>query len=188
MQLHYLSEGNLRDRLFIQQYVHAFKPESKALVVVAPFGGTVRDTRFVTRRLSTLLSENLVHNNAFVAAQRSMVKRDENGGLTVRTDFVKKLVDPLQLLILGAVVEGVSEEELVEGEALVGALREVLPVSEVLVFPHNPMSPLSNKSIAVKEHSDIADLLAAYEEEHEALECALRLAPVRFTGPQAIMK
>ena len=183
MHLHFLTESNLRDRLFVQQYVHAFKPESKVLIVVDHFGGTLRDSRFVTKRLSTLMSEQMVYNNAFSGDQREMVRLDEEGEFVLRKEFIAGLIDPLQALLIGAVASTSEGPQLVGGSKLAGALRDAFEIEHLVVFPNNPMSPLSLKQRIISSRSDIEDLLGAYEEEKEALELAARLAPATLSGP-----
>ncbi|MEZ4686248.1 MAG: hypothetical protein R3B47_09325 [Bacteroidia bacterium] len=183
MHLHFLTESNLRDRLFVQQYVHAFKPGSKVLIVVDQFGGTLRDSRFVTKRLSTLMSEQMVYNNAFTGEQRDMCRLDENGLLSLRKGFIAELISPLQALLIGSVASSATGPQLIAGSRLAEALRAAFDIEKLMVFPGNPLSPLSMKQREISTQADIADLLVSYEEEKEALELALRLAPAILSGP-----
>ncbi len=184
MKLLYLTESNLRDRLFIQDLVHNFKYElsEDVLLVHAPFGGTVRDTRFVTKRISTLLSETLVYNNAFTIEQRDLVKVSEEG-MQVNVEMIPKLVAPINLLILGPVAKGPDGPVIIDSIELVEALRSQLSIEETIVFPANGLSPLGRKNTVITDQEQVLELKKAYDEESEALELAYRLRPAKLASP-----
>lgn len=184
MKLIYLTEANLKDRLFIKDLVHNYKFSLDENVVMAhaPFGGTVRDTRFVTKRISTLLSETLVYNNAFNVEQRGLVK-PVAGGLAVNVGLIEQLVAPIHLVILGPVAAGADGPELIDPLALVEALRHQLSVDEVIVFTSNPLSPLGRKNTLIEQRQQVEELAQVYDEEKEALELAYRLRPARLASP-----
>jgi hypothetical protein len=183
LHLHFLSESNLRDKLFVQQYVHAFTPESKVLIIVDSFGDSLRDTRFVTKRLSTLMSEQMVYNNAFSGDQRDMVKLQSTGSLSLRKDFIAGLLEPLQALLIGAIATTQGGPQLIGAEELVMATKAAFELDEVVIFPNNPMSSLAMKPRLISNKKDAETLMEAYEEERTTLERALRLAPARLSGP-----
>ena len=184
MKLLYLSEANLKDRLFIKDLVHNYKYslEQKAILVHAPFGGTVRDTRFVTKRISTLLSETMVYNNAFGAEQRGLITHSE-GGLRVKTELIEKLLAPINLLILGPQVQVDSEVELLDPMDMLEALRSSLPIEETMVFTDNSLSPLGRKNLIIESEEQILELKKIYDEESSALDLALKLGPARLASP-----
>lgn len=183
MDIHYITETQQRDRLFMQQYIHSFQADSKVLVVLEAFGEAARDTRFVVRRLSTLLSETMVYNNGFTGDQRNLVSCDENGKLHLRTDMIQQLIAPLQALLLGCMASTPDGAKQVSGLDLVNALRETMEVTSVKVFPFNPLSPLSNQHHMIQSEADTASLRKLYDEESPVLDLAVSLAPVRLAGP-----
>ncbi|MEM9984040.1 MAG: hypothetical protein AAF804_03000 [Bacteroidota bacterium] len=189
MKLLYLSEANLKDRLFIKDLVHNYKYplEQKAILVHAPFGGTVRDTRFVTKRISTLLSETMVYNNAFGAEQRGLITRSE-AGLRVKTELIERLLAPINLLILGPQVQGDSEVELLDPLDMLEALRSSLRIEETIVFTDNSLSPLGRKNLIIESEEQILELKRIYDEESSALDLALKLGPARLASPVTYSK
>lgn len=183
MKLIYLSEANLKDRLTIQNFVFNFKIKEKTLIIHDSFGGTVKDTRFVTKRLSSLLSEAMVYNNSFSADQRDFFYR-ENGALRLKQASIEKLLNVVPLLVLGPVVKNESGESiLADAQEMIEVARKAFQPDELLVFVDNPMSPLGNKKILVETAADIEPFLKVYEEEKPAMERALKLAPARLLAP-----
>ena len=184
IRLLYLTETNLRDRLFIKDMVHNFTYplEEKVLLLHAPFGGTVRDTRFVTKRLSTLLSETMVYNNAFAAEQRGLFVPQADG-YGVHVKLIEQLLAPINLLIVGPVVAGSAGPELADPLALVAAARRALPIQETIVFTDHPLSPLGQKKVLIEEQAQIEELAQVYDEEVEALRLAHRLRPALLASP-----
>ncbi len=184
MKLIYLSEANLRDRLLIRDLVFNFKSPEKALVIHESFDGSIRDTRFVTKRLSSLFSEAMVYNNAFSADQRDLVKRDEAGQLIIKTSTLLSLIDPIQMIILGPVIKENGDAGLIEGEELLRATRQQMDFSELLLFPDNVLSPLAGKAALMDGEDIYQELLAVYEEERESLDRAMRFRPSRIVSPK----
>lgn len=183
MKLIYLSQSNLKDRLSIQNFVFNFKLKDKAILIHDSFGGTVKDTRFVTKRISSLLSEAMVYNNAFSADQRDIFYL-ENGALKIKQGFIEKLIPNVQLIVIGPVIKNEQGEAVIaNAEAMIDVARKTFQPDELLVFVDNPMSPLGNKRALIETEADIAPFLQIYEEEKPAMERALRLAPARLVAP-----
>lgn len=185
MKLIYLTHANLADNLFIKDLVHNFKYEldTKVLMLHAPFGEALRDTRFVTKRLSTLFSETMTYNNAFMANQRGFFVPTEAGDYHVNVKLIDQLLRPINLLIVGPIVDGPAGEELADPLALFGAARRSLPIDEVIVFPSNPMSPLGRKKPLVESQEQVKELVGVYEEEADAIRLAHRLRPAVLASP-----
>lgn len=184
VKLIYLSEANLRDRLLIRDLVFNYKIEEKALVVHSSFNGTLRDTRFVTKRLSSLFSEAMVYNNAFSGDQRKFCFRDEEGKLKIDVSRVQKLIAPIQMIILGPLIENNGEVELFDAEEMIQPIRSDFDISEVLLFPGNPLSPLGGKSKMIENEEEYKALRGVFEEEEEVLSRALRHKPARIVVPK----
>ncbi len=183
MKLIYLSEANLKDRLSIQNFVFNFRLKEKAILIHACFGGTVQDTRFVTKRLSSLLSEAMVYNNAFSADQRNYFYL-EGGEMKVKKAALEKLLQSIQLLVIGPVIQNeAGEAVLADPMRMLETIRAAFQPEELLLFVDNPMSPLGAKKAHVESEADIAPFLKVYEEEKPALARALRLAPARLASP-----
>lgn len=183
MKLLFLTRQNLADRLFVRDFVFNFSFEEKAILVHEPFGGTVKDTRFVTKRLSALLSEAMVYNNAFGADQRGLVQTHDDGSLIINRSLIESLLSPIRLLVLGPVLSGADGPYLGDARTMALALKNQLPIDETFVFTANPLSPLGSKRPLIDTAEDKVPLEKAYEEELETLALALALRPARIANP-----
>ncbi|MEZ4828213.1 MAG: hypothetical protein R3C61_18290 [Bacteroidia bacterium] len=188
MKLLYLTEENLRDRLFIKDLVFSYKITEKAVLIHDTFGGTIRDTRFVTKRISALLSENMIYNNAFSAEQRNLFSYNENQSLQVDAKKIENLLEQIQLLIIGPVIQKNGEAALADPVQMVETARNHLAVSEMVVFASNSMSPLGAKNVRIETHEDKEKMLSIYEEEAAAIHLAHRLRPARIASPANFSK
>ncbi|MEL6132845.1 MAG: hypothetical protein AAFR59_05720 [Bacteroidota bacterium] len=183
MNIIFLSEANLRDRLMIRDLVFKYKLPGKTLVFHDTFGGTLRDTRFVTKRLSVLFSEAMVYNNAFMADQRQLMKWEGNTW-QVDQDRVEALIEHIQVLIIGPVFTQDGEAQLVADPlTMVEAARKLYPEGEIFLFPDNPLTPLAQKRPVIDNQESYQTLVSSYEEEKATLDRGLRLAPVRIVLP-----
>ncbi len=183
MNLIYLSLANLKDRLFIRDFVNNFKFQTPTLILHEPFGAKIEDSVFVTKRISALLSESMVHNHAFAASQRDFFYY-ENESLTASQSKIEKLLSPIPLMILGPVVKKDGLEIPVSGKEMVYAAKKSLAIEEVILFSDNPLSPLGNARNVIGDVSDFNALLSLYEEEKASLETALILSPSRICTPR----
>jgi hypothetical protein len=185
MKLIYLTQANLRDNLFVRDLVHNFKYplSTKVLMLHEPFGETLRDTRFVTKRISTLFSETMTYNNAFMAGQRGLMRQQPDGTYAANVPLIEQLLAPINLLILGPIVVGAQGEVHADALALFAAARSSLPIDEVLLFPSNPMSPLGRKRPLVDTDAVADELVEVYEEETAAIRLAQRLRPAVLASP-----
>ena len=176
MKLLYLTEDNLKDRMLIRDLVHNFKFEEKAILIHDQFGEKVTDTRFVNKRISALLSEAMVYNNAFSADQRKFFLEEE-GKLIPNKVLIEKLLHPIQLLILAPILKQGEESVLINPLDLLGSVREAYEIEEVILFPKNALSPMVSKVKAINTEEDRDKLLGIYEEEKDILDLAYRLRP-----------
>ncbi|MEO0473938.1 MAG: hypothetical protein AAF206_30290 [Bacteroidota bacterium] len=183
MKILYLSEANLRDRLFIRDLVNGFKGDEKYLVLHDTFGGTVSDTRFVTKRLSALMSESMVYNNAFSGDQRNFFSRNAEGLIDMNVDLIHKLMEVVQVLLIGPIITENGEAALGDPMELVQTARTLLEADELIVFTENPMSPLATKRELIDTAEDVDRLMKVYDEEKTSIELALSLRPARLVSP-----
>jgi hypothetical protein len=185
MKLLYLTRQNLEDNLFIKDLIHNFKYplETKVLMLHEPFGSAPRDTRFVTKRLSTLFSETMTYNNAFMAQQRNLFQRQDDGGYHVNVKLIERLLTPINLLIVGPIIDGPSGDTMADPLALLEAARRDLPIDEVILFTSNPMSPLGRKKPLIDSQAKVDELSGVYEEESPALHLAHHLRPATLASP-----
>lgn len=177
MKLVFLSQANLTDEKFIHEFVHSFSSSEKSILLHDHFGAYIEDTRFVTKRLSALLSEENVVNSAFSGDQRTIFKKHNEGGISFRSDFVKELMQHLQLLILNPIaVNGIGSVE-ANPVDVIKAIREGFDIDEIIIFPQNSKSPLGKEKKTVGSRDDFEKLALVFEEEKSMLEIALALSP-----------
>ena len=183
VKLLYLSEQNLRDRLFIQDFVFNYKFKEETLLFHAPFGENMRDTRFVTKRLSSLLSEAMVYNNFLMGDQRDCFSFGENGLLEINTAPIRELLYTAKLLLIGPVVKQNGKAVIGDPLQMLQLARETFEAEETLLFPTKSKSPLAANKPTIEDRSEVDRLLSIYEEESDTLELAYRLRPVRLVSP-----
>ena len=188
MKLIFLSETNLRDNLFIKDLVHNYKLKEKALMIHDTFGNSLRDTRFVTKRISSLLSEMMVYNNAFMAEQRNLFSRDAGGILRPNQKQIDQYLSIVPLLLVGPVIKNGDESILADPVEMIESARRNLPIEETIVFTDNPMSPLGAKNEQIKSDEDRDRLLSIFEEEKSSLDRAYQLRPARLSSPMTFAK
>ena len=179
MNLLYLSNANLNERLFIQNLVNNYKWKTPTILLHDTFGGTVRDTLMVSKRLSALFSECMVHNNVFAASQREMIAQKE-GKLFVAKNKIEGLLGMIPFLILSPILKVEGEEKLGNPLEMLMALREIFEIEEVSFFTANAMSPLGNKRKCVMTEEEMTELLKIYEEESEVISLAYHFRPARI--------
>jgi hypothetical protein len=181
MKLLYLSRTNLTDRLFVQDFVHNFKFEDKALLLHQP-AETVPDTQFATKRLSALLSENMVYNHVFSAHLRNFFYKS-GGQMQVNSGLIQQLLEPVQLLLLSPVIHIDGRIQLADPVEMMIAARKALDVDEAFVFTGNPLSPLAAKKALINDREDFDKWVKIYEEERGSLELAHTLRPAVLASP-----
>ncbi len=182
MKLLFLSKANLADRLFVKDFVHNFQGKEKVLILhdVWPSLG---ETLTVMKRISAMMSEAMVYNNAFAADQRGLVKMDEEGKYQIATEKIQASFQYVQALILSPVIQKATGREHAEVFPLLQALRYQLEAEEILLFPANPLSPLGKNQPIITDQASKDQLLGIYDEEATTLERAYQLRPTRLVSP-----
>lgn len=183
MKLFYFTSDNLKNSLFIKEFVSAYhKVEGKAILAHASFG-SLRDTRFVTKRISSVFSEVLVVNNAISGDQKQILLQEADGQLKVRKTELERQLEMVDLLVMNSIAYSPEGPVMVDGLQLASKLREVFQVEIPMVFSRNSKSPLTKEYVSVNAPADIDPLMAIYEEEKLALEHAAALAPAVIGSP-----
>lgn len=166
----------------IRDLVHNFPTGEKIILLHEAFSGTIPDTRFVTKRLSALFSEQMVYNNAFSSDQRELIYRKDTG-LTLNKALITQLFAHIQLLILNPIVSTDSGPLLDDPQEITQFLRTELAIEHLVLFPDNPLSPLATKHPSIHTEEDLAYWKPLYEEEAQTLERAFQLAPAQIVSP-----
>lgn len=103
--------------------------------------------------------------------------------MELNVPLIEKLMDPIQLLLIGPVMVQNGTPQLADPIAMLQAARNVLDISEVILFTSNPMSPLGAKNLVIDSDEELQKWLGVYEEEKAALELAYQLRPARLSSP-----
>jgi len=178
----YLSEENLKDRLFIKDLVHNFKFDKEVLLLHAAFNHSISDTRFVTKRISAFLSEEMIYNNAFSADQRDFFYYQDDK-LYANIALMQQLFQTVQLLILSPIVKEEGTPQLIDPLDMIHVLRGMEEVEELFLFAANPLSPLVAKRPLIESRADVNHWMTLFEEESDTLERAYKLRPARVVSP-----
>lgn len=182
MRLIYLSPDNLQNAIFIKDFAFNFPEKGNSIVVHAPFGKGIQDTRFVTKRISSVMSEAMVVNNPFSGDQRNIFqKRSE--GISLNGEYLAAQLQLVPALVLNPIMAMGEAAEIGDPLVMMEEIRKALPITEVMVFTRNSRSPLAMQKPIIRAEADVAEWLTAYEEERNALETALRLAPAQLVSP-----
>ncbi len=183
MKLFYFTSDNLRNSFFIKEFVSAYyKVEGKAILVHAPFN-SMHDTRFVTKRISSLLSDVLVVNNAISGDQKRILSLEGKENILVRKGELQRQLKMVDLLVMNTIAADDKEPIWINSLRLVQKLQEVFQVETPMLFTKNSKSPLAQEYVRINQAKDIESLLAVYEEERIALEHAAALAPSIIGSP-----
>ncbi len=181
MKLFYLSNDNLRNAAFVKDLVYNYKGIGKSILLHDHFGG-IGDTRFVTKRISALMSEEMIVNNPFSGDQRSIVARS-GGELSLRGDFLQAQFATVDLIVLNALGMEGDEVKPMDSRQVLGLLRAHFGVNEVHLFPKNVRSPLVSVRRSLSSADEVEQLRSVYEEEGPVLDSALGLLPVILAAP-----
>lgn len=183
LHLLHFSLSNLQDKAFIQQFAHQYKFRDPAILVHDAWPGQISDTRFVTKRLSNVLSECMVYNHPVSGDVRGLLQI-EAGELVLDRDKLFHWFATAPLIVLNPIVATPSGPELLHDSfRLVRSLRALPEVQDVVLFPDRSLSPLARKTSVINSAADLAELQALYEEESAMLERAGRILPLRISGP-----
>ncbi len=181
MKLFFLSADNLRNGPLIKDLVYNYKKLGKSIILHDHFG-SVADTRFVTKRISALMSEEMIVNNAFSGDQRSILSLVD-GHVLVRVEFLKEALHNVDLIILNPLgLQGDTITQLDPAQVL-AQLRRDLDITDIYIFPKNVRSPLVAQRRYFATTQDIAPLRDAYEEESTVLDFAEKMLPVVLAAP-----
>lgn len=177
MTLYFLSSDNLRSNAFVKDFVFHFRPQGQAILLHAAFG-RAEDTKFVSKRLSAYLSEEMVVNTVLNGDQRKLIEQQE-GQVQVRADLIEAAFQQVRLIVMNPLSEGGP----VDIEALILALRGTLPIEELVFFPGNAKSALGATRLQLENVEEVARLRAIYDEDSATLDLIAQLLPATLTNP-----
>lgn len=182
MKLVFLSHENLQNSLFIKDLAFNYQLNEGSILVHEPFGKTIADTRFVTKRLSALMSEAMVVNNYFSGDQKQILTV-EQGEVKLNTEFLKTHLALIPVVLLNTVAATAEGPQIVDPFEVMDLLKAQFEVSETFVFTRNARSPLASQKSQISEAAEVERLEKIYDEERTALRNALRLSPATLVSP-----
>lgn len=185
MNLLYFSEANLRDYMFLRNFVHNYALAGQS-IIVHPYIGTESDTRAITKRISWLLSDALVHNVAFGADQRNILTQTEQGQLQLDAQRVAQLIAPVKVLVLAGLAKHPDgSTQAADAYQLLKLIKQQLPIACAYFFPENPKSALVQQIQQVATPNDATRLQSLFEEESATIQLAAQLAPSVIASPSS---
>lgn len=182
MKFLFLSEENLKDSFFIKDLVYNMPKNEKVLVLHEHFPGTLSDTRFVTKRISALLSEAMVYNLAFSGDQRKVISL-ENEIFRINEDFIHQQMKVAQVMVLNPIAAEGENVARADALSVAKALVKTFEPEETFVFARNTKSLLASGRRRVEGQTDFEELMKLFEEEQTALLNALALSPATIASP-----
>ena len=189
MKLLYITADNLRNTNFVKELVWNFKHVGKAILLHDHFG-SLADTRFVTKRISALMSEEMIVNNALSGDQRNILKI-ESGNIALHKDFLDNAFKIVDLIVLNPIALDAGKPIAANSIEVAKAIRAAYGLEEIYVFPKNLRSPLSSErrefNLAEGE-AELKVLRGVYEEEAIALDAAEALLPVVLASPSKFLE
>lgn len=181
MYLVYLSAENLSNTNFIKELVYNYKLNGPSLLLHESFG-SLQDTRFVTKRISALLSESLVVNTALSGDKRDLL-RQEGDLLHLRKELILKMQAMGPVFVMNTLAQGADGPFAADPMQVLSLIREEMQPSEVFMFTRNSRSPLVKDKISFGGQEDYDRFIGLYEEEEGALSRARIAAPVTLASP-----
>lgn len=183
MKILFLSTDNLRNTPFIKDLVYNLKGAGKCVIVHDHFG-SIADTRFVTKRLSALCSEELIPTNAFSGDQKRLLRQVDADNFELHIPAILDLLRTVDLVILNAIGLGTTDEpQQFPARLWINALRQQAGAEGVHVFSKNARSPLVSQPRLILGEIDVSPLREAYAEEAAAMDLAVQLAPCHLVSP-----
>ena len=183
MNIYVLTEQNLRNNVFVKDFAFYFKPKGKAVLLHAGFGSP-SDTRFVTKRLSAYLSEELVVNAQLNGDQRGLIyQTDTSAG--VRRELLDAGFLQVDLLVMNDLCLMDGDLRHVGLVSVLDGLRAGYPDARITLFPANPLSALGQRAPGIFSAEQAQRLIDVYDEEQSLLELAALITPVHVLNPSA---
>lgn len=182
----FIPDQAARDRLFMRSLVTRFKSiGGKSLLLHHTGGETPEVSFYVSKRISALLSEEMVTNTALAGYHRNLVRLEPEPAL--RLDLLYQLWANVDVVVLSTTLATASGQPGVGSpHAILGLMRHALNPSQVLLFPQNPSSALAMEPRTVSTAEEADQLLGLFPEEAETLGLARMLRPARVLAANHI--
>lgn len=181
MKLIYFSQANLRNNFFIKEFVSAYSQQKGKVLLLHDAFGSPTDTRFVSKRLSSLLSEVMVVNIYFPGGQKGLFSK-AGEEISVKSEEINRLFQTTDMLIVNPVCLEDGQLVHADGAAVAKAFQSALSIDETLVFAVNSKSPIVQERKLISSADDLGNWLDIYEEESAALQNAVALSPAVLTS------
>ncbi len=172
----YLSGKNIRDDIFLRDLSASFSWNRPVLIIHDAVLSDDTAVRFQTKRISGHLSEALVANVPVSGDQRGFIQKIESR-FQVREDLLRQWFQMAPVVVTNTLI---NTGERISAGQLLGDLKQQLLISEIVLFPDNPLSPLGVKGESILHIDRIKELDELYPEEENILKLAASLLPVRI--------
>jgi hypothetical protein len=169
------------DRLFLKSFYDNFQQWQKPAIVLHDYlQPSPENVKFVSKRISAQLSENLITNIPISCGTKNAMFVGENQELNLNESIIKKFLETVSVIILNPVISNQAEEKLIEPLQILEVWRKRNPLMPFIFFPKNSLTPLARSKISfsANENRDkLEELLIIYPEEKNVLELSFRFAP-----------
>jgi len=182
----YLPAPMLSDRLAMRNFfVQMRHVPGKSVVLHAPREGLPEDVRFQTKRISAMLSEEMVTNNPYSGDARQLLSRSPNGSINVRTDLLGQLLRMVNVVLLSPVVHTADGPQVADPGQLLPALAQTLGAQRHVVFVGHALSPLG-QATGLLSTEDRDRYLAVYPEEAQQIDLAASILPATLLSAERL--
>ncbi len=173
----FISEHAIRKRGFVQAFfVQAAKLEGKTLLFHETGVSDPAVNWYVSKKISSGLSEQMIPNNALPVSQTKHLALQEDT-VALDTERIAQQLQNVYLLVMNAVSMQDDAEVVLDTPTWLKAIRRAYPDTVMQFFPDNPDSAIGMDQPMINTPEDAQRLLEAFPEERRILELAAAVAP-----------
>jgi hypothetical protein len=178
MNLLFIPQNAARERLFMNQLMLGLaKVPGKTLLVHHTSTLDPEMNYYVTKKLSAGLGEQMIVNMPLAGWMRNLLVLNANGVLNVNTEAMVNLWAQLNVLVMSTAVLGPAGPVVLTPLQVLPALRNLLPIEHMVLFPNNPSSALVAQPQRVESEEHTVELRNLFPEEDTTIELARLLRP-----------
>jgi hypothetical protein len=177
LTLIYLPEQPARDKLFMRDFFKNYPQlPYKSLLLHDAGVSNPEVARYASKRLSANLSEYMVPNHMRSGDERNLITSN-GSGFAVKEALFRKMYRMVHAIVMNPIIGSNGQAQMAQPAEMLQALRQQLPVEQVLLFPENPKSLLGNEPHYLADAAEYERLMGIYPEEANTLKLAHALAP-----------
>ena len=176
----FISEHAIRKRGFVQAFfVQAAKLTGKTLLLHETGVDDPAVNWYVSKKISSGLSEQMIPNNALPVGQTQHLKLEGESAI-LDSARIERQLQNVYMLVINPVALQKGEETVLGTPTWLPAIRRAYPKARIQLFPDNPDSAIGMNKPTIDKPEDIQTLLEAFPEEQRILELAASIAPAQI--------